>query len=256
MIHPSAIIHPKAQLAEAIEIAPYVLIGEHVCIDVGCTIGPHTVIDGHTQIGANNRFHGSCFIGCTPQDKKYQGEASRLQIGDNNDFFQFITVAIGTDGGGGVTTIGDNNWLMAYVHVAHDCQIGSHTIFANNVTLAGHVHIGDWAVLGGFTTVHQFCRIGCHALTAFTAAVAQDVLPYIIAAGNRAVPRGINVEGLQRRGFDTETIRMLKEAYKMLYRQGLSLAQAQATLQQWVVDCPALQAWLDFIPSASRGLIR
>ncbi|GAB3266865.1 acyl-ACP--UDP-N-acetylglucosamine O-acyltransferase [Chitinimonas naiadis] len=255
-IHPSAVVHPGAKLADDVEIGPFSVIGEHVRIGAGTRVGPHCVIEGHTTIGANNVFHGSAYIGCAPQDKKYQGEPTRLTIGDGNSFYQFVTISTGTSQDEGLTSLGDDNWIMAYVHIAHDCHIGSHTILANNATVAGHVHIGDWVFLGGFTTIHQFCKIGAHAMTAFTAAVTQDVPPYVTAAGNRAAPAGINSEGLRRRGFTAPQITEIKRAYKLLYRQGLSLEEASAEITARAAAHPELQAFVEFFPTASRGLIR
>ncbi|WP_269533197.1 acyl-ACP--UDP-N-acetylglucosamine O-acyltransferase [Chitinimonas sp. BJYL2] len=255
-IHPQALVHPGARLGEGVEIGPFSVIGEHVEIGDGTRVGPHCVIEGHTRIGRHNVFHGSAQIGCTPQDKKYRQEPTRLVIGDDNSFFHFVTVSTGTIQDQGLTEIGNDNWVMAYVHVAHDCRIGSHTILANNTTLAGHVHVADHVFLGGFTSVHQFCKIGIHAMTAFTAAVTQDVPPYVTAAGNRAAPAGINSEGLKRRGFTAEQITEIKRAYKLLYRQNLRLEEAIAEITARAADKPELQAFVDFFPTASRGLIR
>jgi len=255
-IHTTAVVHPDARLADDVEVGPYTVIGAQVEIGAGTVIGPHCVIDGVTRIGRNNRFHGSSHIGCAPQDKKYLDEPTRLTIGDGNTFFQFVTVSTGTTQDEGLTALGDDNWIMAYVHIAHDCRLGSHLILANNATLGGHVHLGDWVFLGGFTTVHQFCRVGAHAMTAFTAAVTQDVPPYVTAAGNRAQPAGINSEGLRRRGFTAEQITEIKRAYKILYRQGLSLDDAREQITQRAATCPELQAFAEFFPLATRGLIR
>lgn len=255
-IHASAVVHPGARLADDVEIGPFSLIGEHVEIGAGTRVGPHCVIDGHTRIGRNNVFHGSAHIGCEPQDKKYQGEPTQLVIGNGNSVYQFVTISTGTVQDQGITSLGDDNWIMAYVHIAHDCRIGSHTILANNATVAGHVHLGDYVFLGGFTTIHQFCKIGAHAMTAFTAAVAQDIPPYVTAAGNRAAPAGINSEGLKRRGFTAEQILEIKRAYKLLYRQNLALDDALAQITERAAAHPELQAFVDFIPTASRGLIR
>ena len=255
-IHPNAVVHPGAQLADDVEIGPFSVVGEHVSIAAGSRVGPHCVIDGHTTIGRNNVFHGSAQIGCAPQDKKYQGEPTRLVMGDGNSVYHFVTISTGTSQDEGLTSLGDDNWIMAYVHIAHDCRIGSHTILANNATLAGHVHLGDWVFLGGFTTIHQFCKIGTHAMTAFTAAVTQDVPPYVTAAGNRAAPAGINSEGLRRRGYTAEQITEIKRAYKLLYRQGLSLEEACAEIVARASTRPELQAFVDFFPTATRGLIR
>lgn len=255
-IHTTAVVHPDARLAEDVEVGPYTVIGAQVEIGAGTVIGPHCVIDGVTRIGRNNRFHGSSHIGCAPQDKKYKDEPTRLTIGDGNSIYQFVTISTGTTQDEGLTSVGDDNWLMAYVHIAHDCRLGSHLILANNATLGGHVHLGDWVFLGGFTTVHQFCRVGAHAMTAFTAAVTQDVPPYVTAAGNRAEPAGINSEGLRRRGFTAEQITEIKRAYKILYRQGLTLDDAKAQIAERAAVCPELLAFTEFFPLASRGLIR
>ncbi|WP_035055363.1 acyl-ACP--UDP-N-acetylglucosamine O-acyltransferase [Andreprevotia chitinilytica] len=256
LIHPSAVIDPKAELAADVQVGPFSVIGPGVKIGAGTVVGPHVVIDGATTIGSNNRFHPFGHIGCQPQDKKYAGEDTRLEIGNGNTFFQSVTVSTGTTQDQGVTRIGDDNWVMAYVHIAHDCQIGSHCIFANNATLAGHVAIGDWVILGGFTTIHQFCKVGPHAMSAFTAAISQDVPPYVLAAGNRATPNGINSEGLKRRGFTSEQITTIKRAYKTLYRQNLPLDEAKGQIEAAAVGAPELQAFVDFFAASTRGLIR
>ncbi|WP_374356952.1 acyl-ACP--UDP-N-acetylglucosamine O-acyltransferase [Chitinimonas sp.] len=255
-IHSTAVVHPSARLADDVEVGPFCVIGEHVEAGKGSRFGPHCIVDGHTRIGANNVFHGSSHIGCAPQDKKYAGEPTRLTIGDGNTVFQFVTISTGTSQDQGITAIGDDNWIMAYTHIAHDCQLGSHIILANNATLAGHVTLGDWVFLGGFTTVHQFCKIGMHAMTAFTAAVTQDVPPYVTAAGNRAAPSGINSEGLRRRGFTARQISEIKRAYKTLYRQGLSLDEAVADICKRAETLPELQPFADFFPQVTRGIIR
>ncbi|MGQ5522972.1 acyl-ACP--UDP-N-acetylglucosamine O-acyltransferase [Chitinimonas sp. PSY-7] len=255
-IHASAVVHPGARLADDVQVGPFSIIGEHVEIGAGSRVGPHCVIEGHTRIGRNNVFHGSAYIGCEPQDKKYQGEPTQLVIGDGNTIYQFVTLSTGTVQDEGITSVGDDNWIMAYVHIAHDCRIGSHTILANNATVAGHVHLGDYVFLGGFTTIHQFCKIGAHAMTAFTAAVAQDIPPYVTAAGNRATPAGINSEGLRRRGFSNEQILEIKRAYKLLYRQNMLLEDAIAEITARAAEHVELQAFVDFFPTASRGLIR
>ena len=255
-IHASAVVHPGARLAADVEVGPFCVIGEHVEVGAGTRFGPHCVIDGHTTIGSNNVFHGSSHIGCAPQDKKYAGEPTRLVIGNDNTVFQFVTMSTGTAQDEGLTAMGDDNWIMAYVHLAHDCRLGSHIILANNTTLAGHVYLGDHVFLGGFTTVHQFCKIGMHAMTAFTAAVTQDVPPFVTAAGNRAAPAGINSEGLRRRGFSSEQITEIKRAYKTLYREGLSYEDAVAKITERATACPELQPFVDFFPTATRGLIR
>ena len=255
-IHPTAIIDPGARIADGVEIGPYTVIGEHVEIGAHCRIGAHAVITGHTRIGARNHIFHSVSLGEAPQDKKYHGEATRLEIGDDNTIREFCTFNRGTAQDAGVTRVGDGNWIMAYVHLAHDCQVGNHTIFANNAQLAGHVHIGDYAVLGGFTGVHQFCRVGTHSITAIGAVVLQDVPPYIIASGNAAKPYGINAEGLRRRGFSADTINRLKRAYRTLYKSGLTLHEAQQELEQQTAACPEVGALVTFLTASTRGIVR
>jgi len=255
-IHPTALVDPAAQLAPDVEVGAYSIIGPDVQIDSGTRIGPHVVIHGHTQIGKNNEIFQFCSLGEVPQDKKYRGEPTRLEIGDNNTIREFCTLSIGTAQDVGVTRLGNDNWIMAYVHIAHDCQVASHTIMANNATLAGHVHIGDWVILGGFTAVHQFCIIGEHAMTSFSSAIAQDVPPFVMAHGNRAQPAGINSEGLKRRGFSPEAIREVRNAYKMLYRQGLSYDDARAQILQKASTCEELMPFTRFFALSERGIIR
>lgn len=254
--HPTAIVDPKARIASDVEIGPYAVIGPHVEIGLGSRIGPHAVITGHTCIGARNRIFQFCSIGEIPQDKKYQGEPTRLEIGDDNTVREFCTFNCGTAQDAGVTRVGNGNWFMAYVHLAHDCQIGSNTIFANNAQLAGHVHVGDHVILGGYTGVHQFCRIGAHSITGIGTVVLQDVPPYITASGDTAKPYGVNVEGLKRRGFSAGTVTKLKRAYKTLYRSGLTLEQARRELGRQAVDCPEVQVIVEFLAGASRGIVR
>lgn len=256
MIHPTAIIHSGAQLAEDIEVGAYTLIGEHVEIGAGSRIGPHAIITGHTRIGRNNRIFQFVSLGEAPQDKKYAGESTRLEIGDGNTIREFCTFNCGTAQDAGVTRLGNDNWIMAYVHLAHDCQIGDHAIFANNSQLAGHVHVGDHAILGGFTAVHQFCHIGAHSITAIGTVVLQDVPPYVTASGNTAKPYGINAEGLKRRGFSADTITRIKRAYKMLYKSGQTLDEAKREIAGQTGACPELKLLLDFLDISTRGIIR
>jgi UDP-N-acetylglucosamine acyltransferase len=256
VIHPTAIIHPGARLADDIEIGAYTLIGEHVEIGAGCRIGPHVVIAGRTCIGRNNRIFQFVSLGEAPQDKKYAGEPTRLEIGDGNTIREFCTFNCGTVQDAGVTRLGNDNWIMAYVHLAHDCRIGNHTIFANNSQLAGHVHVGDHAILGGFTAVHQFCRIGAHSITAIATVVLQDVPPFVTASGNTAKPYGINAEGLKRRGFSADAIIRIKRAYKTLYKSGQTLEAAKREISGQTGDCPELQLLLDFLGNSTRGIIR
>lgn len=256
MHHPTALIHPDAKLANNVEIGAYSIIGQHVEIGENTHIGPHVVIDGHTRIGKSNRIFQFCSLGEIPQDKKYAGEPTRLEIGDNNTIREFCTFNIGTAQDAGVTRVGNHNWIMAYVHLAHDCQIGSHTIFANNASLAGHVRIDDYAILGGFSMVHQFCQIGMHAITGMGAALSQDVPPYVTAAGNPTAPHGINSIGLKRRGFSNASIMAIKRAYKTLYRSSLSLEQAKAEISGQADKYPELHVLLDFLGRSQRGILR
>lgn len=255
-IHPSAIVDPAARLAPDVEVGPYAVIGPDVEIGPGCRIGPHTVVTGHTRLGANCIVAQFASLGEAPQDRKYAGEPTRLEIGADNTIREFCTLNRGTAQGGGVTRIGDGNWIMAYVHVAHDCQIGSRIVFANNAQLAGHVHVGDDVILGGFTVVHQFCRIGAHAITGLGTIVLQDVPPYVKASGNPARPYGINAEGLRRRGFSPAAVIGLKRAYRKLYRSGLTLEEAKSELEAASRDVAELVPLLEFIAAPGRGIIR
>jgi UDP-N-acetylglucosamine acyltransferase len=255
-IHPTAIVDGAAQIAGDVEIGPYTIIGPHVQIGSGCRIGPHTVVTGHTRIGINNRIFQFVSLGEIPQDKKYSGEPTRLEIGDNNVIREFCTFNIGTAQDVGVTRLGNNNWIMAYAHLAHDCQVGNHTIFANNTQLAGHVVVGDYAILGGLTGVHQFCRIGAHAITGGSSLVLKDVPPFVMASGNPAKPYGINSEGLKRRGFSTDAIVGIKRAYRAVYRTGDTVEQALATLKEQAAACPEVQPLVDFLAVPGRGIIR
>ena len=256
MIHPSAIIHPGAQLGAHVSIGPYAVIGEHVVIGDGTTVGAHTVINGHTLIGRDNHIFQFNSLGEIPQDKKYAGEPTRLEIGDRNTIREFCTLNLGTAQDTGVTRVGNDNWIMAYVHLAHDCQVGNHTIFANNASLAGHVTVGDHAILGGFTGVHQYCKIGAHVMTGISSVVFKDIPPYIMAAGQPAAPHGINVEGLRRRGFSPESLAGLKRAYKTLYREGLTFSEAQQRLAEQAQGVAEVQLLVDFLGQAERGIIR
>lgn len=255
-IHPTAIVDPKACLAADVTVGPYSIIAADVEIGAATRIGAHVVIGEHTSIGARNTIFQYCSIGEAPQDKKYAGEPTRLEIGDDNTIREFCTLNRGTVQDAGVTRVGNHNWIMAYVHLAHDCQIGNHTIFANNAQLAGHVHIGDHVVLGGFTGVHQFCRVGAHSMTAIGAVVLQDVPPYVMAAGNTAEPRGINSEGLKRRGYSAEAIAAIRRAYKTLYKSGLSLDEARAQIAAEAIAQPALLPLAEFLATPGRGVIR
>ncbi|HEY7674172.1 MAG TPA: acyl-ACP--UDP-N-acetylglucosamine O-acyltransferase [Burkholderiales bacterium] len=256
MIHPTAVIHPGARLGPGVSVGPYSIIGEHVEIGEGTAIGPHVLIDGRTRIGAQNRIFAFSSLGGPPQDKKYAGEATGLEIGDRNSIREYCSLNCGTVQDAGVTRVGSDNWIMAYVHIAHDCQVGNHTVFANLATLAGHVHVGDYAILGGFTGVHQFVSIGAHSITGVSTVLLQDIPPYVMAAGNTAKPFGINSEGLKRRGFTPERIAAIKKAYKTLYRSGLSLEEARKEIGAQVAACPELQVMLDFLERSRRGIIR
>lgn len=256
MIHPSALIHPNAKLGQNVSVGPFSVIGEHVEIGDGTQIGPHVVINGHTRIGRDNRIFQFCSLGEVPQDKKYAGEPTRLEIGDRNTIREFCSFNLGTIQDGGVTRIGNDNWIMAYVHIAHDCHVGNKTTFANNTQLAGHVHVEDWAILGGFTGVHQFCRIGAHVMTAVGTVILQDVPPYLMAAGNTASPYGINVEGLKRRGFTSDAITALKRAYRTIYKSGLLIDEVKEKLAEEAKSQADVQLFVDFLNQSKRGIIR
>ena len=256
MIHPTAIVDPQARLAADASIGAYAVIGSGVEIGAGTTIGSHVVIEGPTRIGRDNRLFPHSSIGGAPQDKKYAGEATTLEIGDRNTIREFCTLNRGTAQDAGATRLGSDNWIMAYAHLAHDCQVGNHTIFANNAQLAGHVHVGDHAILGGFTVVHQFVHIGAHSLTAMGTILLQDLPPYVTAAGNTAQPHGINSEGLRRRGFSAAGIARIKSAYKTIYKSGLSLEQARAEIATRAQTEPELSLLAAFLARAGRGIIR
>lgn len=256
LIHPTAIVHAGAKIAEGVSIGPYAVIGEHVEIGANTSIGPHAVITGHTRIGADNRIFQFVSLGEIPQDKKYAGEPTRLEIGDRNVIREFCTFNCGTVQDRGVTRIGNDNWIMAYVHIAHDCVIGNHTIFANNASIAGHVDVDDYAILGGFTVAHQFCKIGAHVITGMGTITFKDIPPYVTASGNEARPYGINSEGLKRRGFLPEALAAIKRAYKTLYRQGLSLAEARESLQKQAEEQAEIGLFLEFLDRSTRGIIR
>src|SRR5512133_787070 len=256
MIHPSAIIHPRAKLGAEVSVGAYSVIGEHVEIGDATRIGPHVVIEGHTRIGRDNRIFQFCSLGAVPQDKKYAGEPTELQIGDRNTIREYCSINCGTVQDAGATRIGDDNWIMAYVHIAHDCQVGNRTQFANNATLAGHVHVGDYAILGGFTGVHQFVHIGAHSFTAIATVLVHDLPPYVMAAGDTAKAYGINTEGLRRRGFSSEALAGIKRAYKTLYKSSLTLDQARAALAEQAKTCPEVGVLADFLQSSTRGIVR
>lgn len=256
MIHPSALIDPKARLDEGVSVGPFAVIGPNVEIGAGTRIGPYCQIQGPTRIGRDNVIHGHASLGGEPQDKKHKGEPTRLEIGDRNTIFEFTTFSRGTVDGGGLTRIGNDNWIMAYVHVAHDCLVGSHCILANNATLAGHVVLEDWVILGGFAGIHQFCRIGAHAFIGMGSLVNADVAPFVIVADKYAVPRGINAEGLKRRGFGAERIAAIKRAYRAVFMSGAPLAEAKAQLAEAAEGSEDVARMLAFIEKSERGLLR
>jgi UDP-N-acetylglucosamine acyltransferase len=261
-IHPSALVDPQAELDSTVSVGPYTVIGPHVKVDAGTTIGPHCVIEGHTTIGRDNRIFQFNSLGAIPQDKKYAGEPCELIIGDRNTIREFCTFNIGSPGDIGKTVLGNDNWVMAYVHLAHDCVVGNNTIFANNSQLAGHVHIGDWVILGGFTVVHQFVRIGAHAMTAMCSLLFADVPPYVMCQGQPAAARSMNLEGLRRRGFGPERISAVKAMHKALYRSDLKLEDAIVQIAALAQSHPQAAADADLMvnflkaTSAQRGIVR
>lgn len=255
-VHQTAIVHPHARIGERVTIGPYSIIGEHVEIGDDCRIGPHVVIEGHTRMGRENEIFQFCSIGAPPQDKKYDEEPTRLEIGDRNTIREYCSFNVGTRQDAGVTRIGNDNWIMAYVHVAHDCVVGNHTIFANNATLAGHVHVGDWAILGGFTGVHQFVRVGAHSFCGVGTVLLQDLPPFVTVAGSPAKPHGINSEGLKRRGYSAEAIAAIKRSYRALYRSGLSLDEARKAVAEIASSHREVGLLSDFIAQSGRGLVR
>jgi UDP-N-acetylglucosamine acyltransferase len=260
LIHPTAIVDPGAELADDVQVGPYALIGAGVRIGAGSRIGGHSTLEGPMSLGRDNVVHAHAALGCVPQDKKYAGEPTELHIGDRNTIFQFCTFSRGTAQDGGVTRVGDDNWIMAYVHIAHDVQLGHHTILANNATLAGHVHVGDWAIVGGLTGVHQFCKVGAHAILGFQSHVSQDVPPFMTASGNPLAVAGINAEGLRRRSFSRERIHLVKQMHKLLYREGLTLekaCEAIAMLRGTVEGGDAdVEQLLNFLAASTRGIVR
>lgn len=256
MIDPRAVISPKAQLAADVTVGPFSIIGPDVTIGAGTWVGPHVVINGPTTIGADNKIFQFASIGDAPQDKKYAGEPTRLEIGDRNVFRESCSINRGTTHDKGVTKIGDDNLFMAYSHVAHDCIVGNKTVFANSATLGGHVEVGDWVILGGLTAIHQFCKVGAHAFIAGGAIVTRDVPPYIMVAGNPAEPHSVNSEGLKRRGFSPEQVRNVRNAYRLLYRSGLKLTDAVQQLEALAVDQVELQSFVEFIGASTRSLVR
>jgi len=256
LIHSTALIDPAAELAEDVSVGPYSVIEANVTIGAGTDIGPHVVIKGTTRIGSQNRIFQFASIGEEPQDKKYAGEPTSLEIGDRNTIREFVTINRGTAQDDGVTRLGDDNWIMAYVHIAHDCRIGNETIFANNASLAGHVSVGDYAILGGFTLVHQFCSIGAYSLTAFGSGISKDVPPFVTVGGTPARAHGLNMEGLRRRGFPEESRKALRRAYRTLYRESLSLQDALAALREQAASSAEVGKLVKFLEQQSRGIVR
>ena len=256
MIDPRAIIAPDAMLGEGVEVGAYTIIGAGVRIGAGSWIGPHAVINGPTTLGLENKVFQFASIGDAPQDKKYRGEPTRLEVGDRNVFREFCSVNRGTASGRGVTKIGDENLFMAYSHVAHDCIVGSNCVMSNCTALAGHVELGDWVILSGYAGIHQFCKVGSHSFLANNAAVTRDVPPYLLVAGTPAEPRGVNSEGLKRRGFGPEQIANIRNAYRLLYRSGLKLAAATEQLQALAADQPELLPFVQFLAASERSIIR
>lgn len=256
MIHPTAIIQPGAKLAENVTVGPYSVIGENVIIGSGTTVAAHVVIEGWTEIGCDNRIFQFSSIGADPQDLKYAGEKTTLKIGDRNRIREFVTLNRGTEEGGGMTTIGDDNLFMAYSHVAHDCIVNNHVILANGATLAGHVEVESTAILGGLSAIHQFCRIGSHTMISGGAMVAQDIPPYTVAQGDRAKTVGLNLIGLKRRGFSEETVRGIKKAYRVIFRSGLRLEEALAQVDEEIESTPELGHFVNFIKNSQRGIAR
>jgi UDP-N-acetylglucosamine acyltransferase len=256
LIHPTAIISAKAHIADGVKIGAYTVVGADVEIGAGCDIGSHCVFKGPTVLGPNNRVYSFASIGDDPQDKKFAGENTRLEIGIGNTIREFCTINRGTTQDAGVTSIGNDNWIMAYVHIAHDCRVGNQIIMANGSTLAGHVQVDDFAMLSGFAGIHQFCRIGAHSFVGAYAGIQKDIPPYVLVFGQPPKPRGINSEGLSRRGFSADQIRNLKEAYRLLYRSDALLADARAQLAKSVATQPELEILVEFIDKSERGLIR
>jgi len=255
-IHPTAVIAPEAEIGEGVEVGAYAVIGPGVVVGANTRIGAHAVLEGPTRVGVDNQIFQFASVGSAPQDKKYQGEATRLELGDRNVIREFVTLNRGTLKDEGVTRIGDDNLFMSYAHVAHDCRVGSHCVLANNATLGGHVHLGDWVIMGGMSGVHQFCKVGAHAFIANNAAVTRDVPPYIMAVGQPAAAHSVNSEGLKRRGFTPEQIRNLRNAFRLLYRSGLKLTDATARLAALAEEQPELSAIVEFLPRSTRSIVR
>ena len=255
-IHPTAQVAPQAELGDGVEVGAYAVIGPDVQIGANTRVGPHAVIQGPARIGADNHIFQFASVGSAPQDKKYKGEPTRLEIGDRNVIRECVTLNRGTTKDQGVTRIGSDNLFMAYAHVAHDCQVGNQCVLANNATLGGHVHLGDWVIMGGLSAIHQFCKVGAHAFIANNAAVTRDVPPYVMAVGQPAAAHSVNSEGLKRRGFTPEQIRNIRNAFRLLYRSGLKLADATSQLAAFAHEQPELKLIVDFLPLSTRSIVR
>jgi len=255
-IHPTAQVAPEAELGDGVAVGAYAVIGPDVQIGANTRVGPHAVIQGPTRIGADNHIFQFASVGSAPQDKKYKGEPTRLEIGDRNVIRECVTLNRGTTKDQGVTRIGSDNLFMAYAHVAHDCQVGNQCVLANNATLGGHVHLGDWVIMGGLSAIHQFCKVGAHAFIANNAAVTRDVPPYVMTVGQPAAAHSVNSEGLKRRGFTPEQIRNIRNAFRLLYRSGLKLADATSQLAALAHEQPELQLIVDFLPLSTRSIVR
>jgi UDP-N-acetylglucosamine acyltransferase len=259
-IHPTALIDPKAQLDSSVSVGPFAVVGPHVSIGANTVIGPHCTVEGHTTIGVDNRFYAGVAVGGAPQDKKYAGEPTRLLIGDRNNIREYCTLNTGTVQDQSMTQIGNDNWIMAYVHIAHDVILGCNTILANAVQIAGHVHIGDWAIIGGMSGIHQFVKVGAHAMAGMNSSLSQDLPPFVLAGGNPCAAHGVNVEGLKRRGFSREEIQTIRRAFKTVYREGHTLEQAKALLaanrDEGAEGANYLDLWLEFLKSSTRGIVR
>ena len=255
-VHATAIVAPDAALGEGVEVGAYALIGPGVVIGPRTRIGAHATVHCHAHLGADNLVHAYASVGDAPQDKKYRGEPTRIEIGDRNVIREFVTLNRGTAKDRGVTTIGSDNLFMSYSHVAHDCVVGNQCVLANSATLGGHVHLGDWVIMGGFSGIHQFCKVGAHAFLANNAAVTRDVPPFVMAVGAPAKPHSINAEGLKRRGFTPQQVRNLRAAYRVLYRSGLRLDEALERLRDAAKDQPEVRSLVDFIPTSTRSLVR
>lgn len=256
MIHPSAIVDARARLDERVDIGAFSIVGPDVEIGAGTWVGPHVVIHGPTRIGRDNRVYQFCSLGDAPQHVGYRGEPTRLDIGSRNTLREYCTMNRGTVDGGGITSVADDNFFMAYCHVAHDCRIGGRTVFANATSLAGHVHVGDYAFLGGFTLIHQFCRVGAHCMTGVNTTLFKDVPPFVTVAGQGGTPHGVNVRGLRRRGFTEATITLIKRAYKTLYHSGLRLEEALTQIERLAPESAELEQFVGFIRATRRGIVR